>query len=375
MDKAFLARSAVERLQAVSRETLYLHGGLDRTRPVVVQGMVTERCNYRCEYCAFGRRESTADEISSEEWCAALVTLREFIGPFLIQFAGGEPFVKRGFLDILDFCHEQGIHFGLITNGSGLSERNCRRLSNARPFNVDVSVDASRAEIHDAVRGVPGSLESIEAGVGRLLEARRTVGADFPIRIKTTVHRRNQGTLSDLVRWVEAIGATSVDFSPVRRWTPEVEEDLWIRDSKSLQSLEREIAELIRLKRAGAPIETSEEKLSAFVDHFEDREGSLAVSPCRVGMREYHIRPNGDVKVCWYHPAIGNVRRGDARSIWHGEKARAVRLNTVQCELFKVHSCAHSCLGHQPIRKLVARTWMLMRHSGRGAARDARKEG
>jgi radical SAM protein with 4Fe4S-binding SPASM domain len=174
---------------------------------------------------------------------------------------------------------------------------------------------------------------------------------------------------------VEAIGATSVDFSPVRRWTPEVEEDLWIRDSKSLQSLEREIAELIRLKRAGAPIETSEEKLGAFVDHFEDREGSLAVSPCRVGMREYHIRPNGDVKVCWYHPAIGNVRRGDARSIWHGEKAREVRLNTVQCELFKVHSCAHSCLGHQPIRKLVARTWMLMRHSGRGAARDARKEG
>jgi MoaA/NifB/PqqE/SkfB family radical SAM enzyme len=53
-------------------------------------------------------------------------------------------------LDLLEFCHEHSIDFGVITNGSAFeSERVIRRLVAARPLKVDISVDGPTAEIHD----------------------------------------------------------------------------------------------------------------------------------------------------------------------------------------------------------------------------------
>ena len=47
--------------------------------------------------------------------------------------------------------------------------------------------------------------------------------------------------------------------------------------------------------------------------------------PCRVGMRDFFIRTNGDVEVCFFYPSIGNIKEQSAREIWYGPKAQEIR--------------------------------------------------
>jgi hypothetical protein len=54
-------------------------------------------------------------------------------------------------------------------------------------------------------------------GISRVREERDKRGLDFPIVIKTNIGKRNFRYLPDMVRWVEEIGGTALNFQSVDR--------------------------------------------------------------------------------------------------------------------------------------------------------------
>src|SRR5271157_2212603 len=168
-------------------DQLSLHSGKDITKPVTFYGLVNERCNVKCRYCEYWRLPKYKDEMSIEEWRKALLSIKEFVGTFSISFSGGEPFIKPGFLDLMMFCHKNGIHAGATTNGSALNQKNAERFAEAQPWNLNVSVDAPHAELHDYLRGWPGLFDKLSAGIKFVREERDKRGLDFPIVIKPTI--------------------------------------------------------------------------------------------------------------------------------------------------------------------------------------------
>jgi len=70
-------------------EELYLKTGIDHTKPIAVYEFVNERCNYKCRYCEDWRLENYNEELTIEEWQNALISLKEFIGSYHIEFTGG----------------------------------------------------------------------------------------------------------------------------------------------------------------------------------------------------------------------------------------------------------------------------------------------
>src|SRR5262245_55865485 len=143
-----------QRIAHEIQEALYLRTQMDITTPISILAHPTERCNYRCLSCDCWRRETYPPEMTLGEWCDALTDLREFAGPCTVQFAGGEPFVFKPFLSLVEWCNANGIRWGVTTNGSALSKTTAKRVVSAKPLNVDVSVDGSSAGVHDASRGV-----------------------------------------------------------------------------------------------------------------------------------------------------------------------------------------------------------------------------
>ena len=134
-------------------ESLYINTGIDVTHPVTVYGTVNEICNYKCQYCEFWRMPNYRPEMSIAEWQKAILDLKEFVGKFHIQFSGGEPYLKKGFVDLLTFCHDNSVTWGVVTNGSAfLSDKIVKTTVDARPFNINISVDSMRPEIHDNSR-------------------------------------------------------------------------------------------------------------------------------------------------------------------------------------------------------------------------------
>src|SRR5262249_1251066 len=68
-------RMAMRQLSAVIPEVLYLHTGIDFTRPTEIRASLTERCNYKCLQCACWRFERMR-EMSIDQWKTALASLR-----------------------------------------------------------------------------------------------------------------------------------------------------------------------------------------------------------------------------------------------------------------------------------------------------------
>ena len=161
MKLANLAKLGIKHVRNDFLEALYLNTKLDYTKPIVIYGIVNERCNYKCRYCEFWRMKEYQDELTIQEWKDALLSLKDYIGNYHIEFSGGEPFIKKGIIDLFEFCHEQGLKWGVTTNGSGLTDSIIKRVVAAEPFNVNISIDGHIAEIHDYARGIPGSFERI----------------------------------------------------------------------------------------------------------------------------------------------------------------------------------------------------------------------
>jgi MoaA/NifB/PqqE/SkfB family radical SAM enzyme len=344
MKVADLAQLAIKHVRNDFMEEIYLKSGIDNTRPTVVYGVVNERCNYKCRYCEYWRLENYKDEMSIEEWQQALLSLKEFIGPYHIEFSGGEPFIKKGFIDLIEFCHSNGLKWGVTTNGSCLTKENVKRVVAASPFNINISMDGHISEIHDYARGIKGSLERITTHLKYLIEERNRQGQSFPIIIKPTVHAKNLHIITQMPQWVKELGATAVNFQPVDRWSPETYDELWIDESR-MDELQAVADDLLKQKQEGASIMNGELLLKNWTAHFREEKAPASVGACRVGLRNYFIRSNGDVEVCWFFPPMGNVKKQSAREIWASEEAQQRRKETTTCDRL----CLYTCLSQKTI--------------------------
>lgn len=361
-----LARHAVKHAVSNTNESVYFATGLDLSKPRTIQAVVNERCNYRCRYCDFWRLKNYQAELDVDTWIAALGSLKAFIGRYSVQFAGGEPFIKKNFMAIPEYCASQGIDWGVITNGSRLTDALCQRIAAAAPLNVDISVDSANSEIHNFVRGKKNSLQDLESAIKRLRDARDKSGSAFAIRIKGTVHRLNAAVLPELLQWVEMVGADTLDLSAVTPWTEEVETELWLDDKQSQQQLQESIERLIDLKAEGLPLENSELQLRGMLHHFQRKTVDMGVSHCRLGLRDFHIRPNGDVISCALYEPLGNIARQPAKDIWRSAKSRDTRAKMSRCDKMGESGCANFCLAsQQPFSQQIKRGMLLLKQVAR----------
>lgn len=342
---------------SAAAEKVYLTTGIDSTRPVTFYGLVNERCNVKCRYCEYWRLPNYSQEMSIPEWQAALGSIKEFVGNFSINFSGGEPLIKPGFIDLLAWCRTQDIKAGVTTNGSPLTRSNAARIVAAYPFNVNVSVDAPNAEVHDYLRGYPGLFDKLTQGIGFLLEERQRQRAEFPIVVKPTVNAANFRLLPALVEWARSMGDLCVTPQPMTRWTPETYNELWIEE-KDIPELEAVVEQLVELQKAGAAILTPPSVLRLMPDHFREKQAPRSALPCRVGMRNFFLRNNGDVEMCVQgFPVIGNIKQQSARDIWRSAKAREVRAATVKCEKL----CLIACLSQKTLANKVGMALQMLK--------------
>ena len=336
MNATSLIRLGVKHTRGHLAERFLARTGVDFTKPLTFNANVEAHCNIRCRYCACWRHETYPAEMSLEEWQEILSSIKNLVGTYPISFTGGEPLLKPGILDLLQWCRQHGICAGITTNGALLSDKTVKQLVAAEPWNINISVDAANAEVNDYLRGRPGLFQQICANIRRLKRASRAAGVSFPIMIKPTVNVKNFRYLVELVEWAEQIGATAIYLQPMDRWTPETYDELWIEESDMSDFIEV-CEELVRLKRQGAAILNQESTIRLMVNHFREEKTGIR---CRCSMQNFSIEANGDVKISSCSPVVGNLRRNTAREIWYGPQASKFRADPERCQCLNVNTSA-----------------------------------
>jgi radical SAM protein with 4Fe4S-binding SPASM domain len=152
--------------------------------PYYIALELTLKCNMRCIHCGSAAGNIRQDELSTEEWIKVCRDASK-IGCKLITFLGGEPFLRKDWIEIANNIKDFGMNVSIITNGFAIDDKIVTQLKEIQPYTVAISIDGSIPGTHDTIRQVKGSYEKCLSSLELL--TKNTI----PTSIVTTVHKKN----------------------------------------------------------------------------------------------------------------------------------------------------------------------------------------
>jgi radical SAM protein with 4Fe4S-binding SPASM domain len=180
-----------ERLKT-SRKRIPLAGSLE----------VTFRCNLRCVHCYIGENRSGVpgqQEMSTKEIFHLFDQLAD-AGTLWFLLTGGEPFMRRDFMDIYRYAAHKGLILTIYTNGTLLTPRIVDELADLPPFQIEITLYGATEATYEGITGVPGSYTRCMQGIERLMQR------GLPLKLKTMVMRRNMHEFEAIKAFADSLG-------------------------------------------------------------------------------------------------------------------------------------------------------------------------
>lgn len=302
MTAASLATATLVRLGEISNRTFVL--------PLVIF-YPTSRCNSRCVSCDWWKQSGVGD-LSLEEIDDVAASVAE-LGTRLVVFSGGEPLLRPEVFEAARRFRARGVTLHLLTSGI-LLERFAERV--AEQFaRVCISLDAADEALYERIRGV-AALSVVERGVRAL----RHLAPEIPLTARATISRANFRELPRLIDRAASLSLDGISFLPAdvsstgafgRDERPAV--DTLALDRDEIEAFEAIVERTIVTHReafANGFIAESPDKLRRLPQYYRALcgEGSFPPVACNAPWVSVVIEANGQVRPCFFHDPIGNVR-------------------------------------------------------------------
>lgn len=174
----------------------------------------TRQCNARCYHCyqptstvEGGPRGPDETQLGAEGFLRFLETALP-LGARGIKITGGEPLLRSDFRAIAGGARGMGLAVSVETNAFLLDEGMADFLAGME-IEVSVSLDGGSAEVHDRLRGLPGSFDRVTRALRMMVER----GAS-PTTIMA-ISRRNLADVENVLATAASLGVRRVKFNPV----------------------------------------------------------------------------------------------------------------------------------------------------------------
>jgi AdoMet-dependent heme synthase len=288
--------------------------------PLSVHFDLTYRCNERCVHCYLDHDDH--GEMTTAEVTGVLDQLAA-AGTFFLTFSGGEILLRKDLFALV--AHARALQFDvkLKTNGVLVGQAQAARIRELGVRQVQLSVYSHRAEVHDAITKVPGSLVRTLAAIERL------TAEGVRVMIANVLMRQNAADYPGVRALAAELG---VDCTIDPTITPMMNGDT------SVVALRLPAPQLLRVFKDRSLVgDDFMTPPSAPID-----EETLDGRPCSAGHTFCYISPYGDVYPCVQFPLpSGNVRQQRFEEIWYGspqlEEVRSIRVR----DLPTCSSCGH----------------------------------
>lgn len=311
-------------------------------RPVTVTFQITDRCNYECVHCYQEHRdtaEAKRDELTTAEIIRILDELAD-AGVLFLTIMGGEVFVRRDADEILAAAHERGFALKLLSTGHHIHDQRADFLATLRPLQVDMSLYAGGAHVHEQVTRSPGSWERTVAA------ARRLIARKVPVKLKAPVMEVNLGEIEAMAQLARELGA-EYSFDPkITAMEDRDKRPTALR--MTADSVARFYAGPLRdyLGQTYGPGTPAAASIAG-----GDDMRPLHHTPCRAGQQSLAITPYGDVWPCNALPLpCGNLREKSFMEIWRGShelaEVRDLRwAQLAECNVCELRTFCQRCHG------------------------------
>jgi MoaA/NifB/PqqE/SkfB family radical SAM enzyme len=167
---------------------------------------LTHRCNLNCHHCGpDSRSDSKIADPSLKDIDVVIQALADY-GVRRLDLTGGEVFLRRDILPIIDIATRSPISCAVITNGTLLTPSLADLLAKRAIHSVKTSLDGLERN-HDAVRGL-GNYNRTEAAIRLLVER------DMRVKVLFTLYRNNAKDLPELALRLSGLGVWRMAVRP-----------------------------------------------------------------------------------------------------------------------------------------------------------------
>jgi len=329
---------------------------------------ITNMCNLRCRMCAqwgesgynLDRPKEVLREVVPVECYKKMVDDCAHFNP-LYYIWGGEPMMYPDIMEVIEHIKSRRHSCSLITNGT-LIEKHAADLVGSGLDGIMISLDGPR-EVHDEIRGVPGTFDKMSASIQALRRERRRRGKTTPIIVLlTTITTTNSNAIIKTIEVAEQLGA---DFAGIYlSWftdrkigevhTTFMEQHLcvtptawkgYVSDAAQIdvEQLIKEIRRLRRLKTRLPFLFVPDLSESQLRRYFSDPGHTFGHKRCYSPWHTVEIQPNGDVATCRDYPdyVCGNIREEPLPQIFNGERYKRFRRVLKENKLLPI--CGRCC--------------------------------
>jgi len=146
-----------------------------------------------------------ADELSTEDWFRVFREARA-MGAVQLGLSGGEALVRKDLEELIAEAHRLGFYTNLLTSGIGMDERRIRAFKKAGLDHIQISFQASGAELNDFIAGNDSFQHKLEM-------ARLVKQYDYPMVLCFVLHRHNTGEVAQILDMAHALQADYVELA------------------------------------------------------------------------------------------------------------------------------------------------------------------
>ncbi len=296
--------------------------------PTQVHVSVTDRCNLPCLHCAIHNKKTT--DLPTATWLAFFDDLAGWLSQAGINFAGGEPLLRRDLEQLIAHAVAKGFTTTFNTNGWLLSERRAASIAASGVSIVYVSLDGMDPELVDHTRGREGAFQRAVQGIEHLR------AHDGPqVIVATILHGRNAAQLPRLLQFVRERELQLV-IQPLYQTFDEPYDPGWYQRSElwpqDMAELERALDLLISVREQWGPVCNPIAQLEGIRRYFRapDQHNGLA---CRAGHSDLAVDAQGKLRLCFMLDPIGDITTGQPpERAWIHPRALHRRWQVAQCK-------------------------------------------
>lgn len=290
--------------------------------PLAVHFDLTYRCNERCVHCYLDHEDH--GEMSTREVEDILDQLAES-GTLFLTLSGGELLLRKDFYEILAYARRLRFDVKIKTNAILIREADAARIRDLGVRQIQISVYSHRAEVHDGITKVSGSLE-------RTINAIRFLRANgLQVMVANVLMRQNAMDYEGVRTLATELGA---EYTIDPTITPKMD------GNTSTLAYRMPTTQVLHVFRDRSlvgedfcrPASPEENRSDAILDGL----------PCSAGHIACYITPYGDVYPCVQFPLpSGNLRQQRFDDVWHHSpqlnEVRGIRVR----DLATCPSCDH----------------------------------
>lgn len=277
---------------------------------------VTSLCNSNCIFCFQGNvHELQKDEFSLDEMKRLIRELHE-MGVYHIGFAGGEPFARKDFIEIIEYTKRLGFRVSLVSNGHLITHNDIERMYNCGIDHVTISFHSLNLDNYLKHFGIgnPDLYHIALDNIKYMLSRKINVG------IAVTVTKFNANESAKIMQFFNNLGVEKED----------IQFNLLLNGKKEINSLIPEEGVILQ----------NDKILSKQVFNDNNHVCSAARISCS-------ISSNGNVYPCtFFNVSAGNLKEQNILQIWNESHLFKMIRSITPLHFKKCLKCAASNVCH-----------------------------